>query len=38
MKYFSKINIISAFNNVRMKEGQEHLTTFRTRFSLFESL
>jgi len=38
MKYFSKIDIISAFNNVRMKEGQEHLTAFRTRFGLFESL
>jgi len=37
MKYFLKINIISAFNNVRMKEGQEYLTTFR-RFGLFESL
>jgi len=38
IKYFLKIDIISAFNNVRIKEGQEHLTAFRTRFSLFESL
>ncbi|GIZ39392.1 hypothetical protein CKM354_000277800 [Cercospora kikuchii] len=38
MKYFTKIDIISAFNNVRMKEGQEYLTAFRTRFGLFESL
>lgn len=38
MKYFSKIDIISAFNNIRMKERQEHLTAFRTRFGLFESL
>jgi len=38
MKWFSKIDIISAFNNVRMKEGQEYLTAFRTRFGLFESL
>jgi len=38
MKYFSKIDIISAFNNVRMKEGQEYLTAMRTRFGLFESL
>ena len=38
MKYFTKINIISAFNNIRMKEGHEYLTTFRTRFGLFESL
>jgi hypothetical protein len=38
MKYFTKIDIISAFNNVRMKEGHEHLTTFLTCFGLFESL
>lgn len=38
MKYFTKIDIISAFNNVRMKEGHEKLTTFLTRFGLFESL
>lgn len=38
MKYFSKVDIISAFNNVRMKEGHEHLTAFLTRFGLFESL
>ena len=37
MKYFSKIDIISAFNNLRMKEGLEYLTAFRTRFGLFES-
>jgi hypothetical protein len=38
MKWFSKIDIISAFNNLRIKEGQEHLTAFRTRFGLYESL
>jgi hypothetical protein len=38
MKYFLKIDIISVFNNVRMKEGHEKLTTFLTRFRLFESL
>jgi hypothetical protein len=38
MKFFSKIDIISAFNNVRIKEGQEYLTAIRTRFRLFESL
>ena len=38
MKYFSKIDIISAFNNVRMKEGHKKLTAFLTRFRLFESL
>jgi hypothetical protein len=38
MKHFTKIDIISAFNNVRMKKGHEHLTAFLTRFGLFESL
>jgi hypothetical protein len=38
IKYFTKINIISAFNNVRIKEGHEHLIAFLTRFGLFESL
>jgi hypothetical protein len=38
MKYFTKIDIVSAFNNVRMKAGQEYLTAFRTRFGLYESL
>ena len=38
IKYFLKIDIISAFNNVRMKEGYEKLTAFLTRFRLFESL
>jgi hypothetical protein len=38
MKYFLKIDIISVFNNVRMKEGHEKLTAFLTRFGLFESL
>jgi hypothetical protein len=38
MKYFSKIDIISAFNNLRIKEGLEYLTAFRTRFGLYESL
>lgn len=38
MKFFTKIDIISAFNLVRIKEGQEYLTAFRTRFGLFESL
>jgi hypothetical protein len=38
MKYFLKVDIIAAFNNVRMKAGQEYLTAFRTRFGLYESL
>jgi hypothetical protein len=38
MKYFTKIDIISAFNNLRIKEGLEYLTAFRTKFGLYESL
>jgi transposase InsO family protein len=38
MRYFTKIDIISAFNNLRIKKGQEWLTAFRTRLGLFESL
>lgn len=38
MRYFSKLDIISAFNKLRMAEGHEYLTAFRTRFGLFESL
>ncbi|KAL2887161.1 Retrotransposable element Tf2 155 kDa protein type 1 [Ceratocystis lukuohia] len=38
MRYFSKIDIISAFNNLRMTAGEEYLTAFRTRFGLLESL
>jgi hypothetical protein len=38
MNFFTKIDIISAFNNIRMRKGHEHLTAFLTRFGLFESL
>ncbi|KKF92075.1 Integrase p58 [Ceratocystis platani] len=38
MRYFSKIDIISAFNNLRMTAVEEYLTAFRTRFGLLESL
>lgn len=38
MKYFTKIDIISAFNNIRIKKGQEYLTAFHTRLGLFKSL
>ncbi|ODM16167.1 hypothetical protein SI65_08601 [Aspergillus cristatus] len=30
MKYFTKIDIISAFNNLRIKKGLEYLTAFHT--------
>jgi hypothetical protein len=38
MKYFSKVDIIAAFNNLRIRKGEEYLTAFRTRFGLFETL
>jgi transposase InsO family protein len=38
MEYFSKIDIVSAFNNLRIRKGEEYLTAFRTRFGLYESL
>ena len=34
--YFTKVDVIAAFNKLRMKEGTEWLTAFRTRFGLFE--
>ena len=37
-KIFTKLDIISAFNRLLIKEGDEELTAFRTRFGLFESL
>jgi hypothetical protein len=37
-KYFTKLDIRGAYNLVRMAEGEEWKTTFRTRYSLFESL
>ena len=38
IKYFSKINIVTAFNNIRIKKGLEYLTIFYIKLSLFESL
>jgi hypothetical protein len=38
MKYFSKIDIVAAFNNIRIKKGLEYLTAFRTKLGLFETL
>jgi hypothetical protein len=37
-KYFTKLNIRGAYNLVRMAEGEEWKTAFRTRYGLFESL
>ena len=35
-KYFTKLDIISAFYNIRMKEGDEWMTAFSTRYGQFE--
>lgn len=38
MKYFSRIDIIIAFNNIQIREEREYLNLFWTRFGLFHSL
>ena len=35
-KYYSKFDIIAAFNEIRMREGDEKKTAFLTRYGLFE--
>lgn len=37
-KIFTKLDVIAAFNRVRIAEGHEWLTAFITRFGLYESL
>jgi hypothetical protein len=37
-KYYMKLDIRGAYNLVRMAEGEEWKTAFRTRYGLFESL
>jgi hypothetical protein len=37
-KVFIKLDIIAVFNQIRMKEGKEWLTTFNTRYGQFEYL
>ncbi|KAI0994898.1 hypothetical protein K3495_g13281 [Podosphaera aphanis] len=37
-KYFTKLDVISAFNRIRIAKGDEWKTAFRTRYGLFESL
>ena len=37
-KFFTKLDIIAAFNRLRIREGDEALTAFRTRFGLYEYL
>lgn len=37
-KWFTKLDIIAAFNKIRIAEGDEWKTAFRTRYGLFEWL
>jgi len=37
-KWFTKLDVIAAFHKIRVREGDEWLTAFRTRFGLFEWL
>ena len=37
-KFYTKLDIIAAFNRIRMADGQEWMTAFNTRYGLFESL
>ena len=35
-KWFTKLDVIAAFHKIRVAEGDEWKTAFRTRFGLFE--
>ncbi|KAI0993387.1 Transposon Tf2-6 polyprotein [Podosphaera aphanis] len=37
-RFFTKVDVISAFNRIRIAKGDEWKTAFRTRYGLFESL
>jgi hypothetical protein len=37
-KFYTKLDIITTFNRIRIAEKQEYLTVFNTRYSLFETL
>jgi hypothetical protein len=37
-QWFTKLDVIAAFHKIRIAEGQEWLTAFRTRFGLYEWL
>jgi hypothetical protein len=37
-KFYTKLDIIAAFNHIRIADGQEWLTAFNTRYGLFETL
>ncbi len=35
-KWFTKLDVVSAFHKIRIAEGDEWMTAFRTRYGLFE--
>jgi hypothetical protein len=35
-RWFTKLDVVEAFHKIRIAEGNEWLTAFRTRFGLFE--
>lgn len=37
-KWYTKLDVVAAFNKIRIKEGHEERTAFRTRYGLFEWL
>jgi hypothetical protein len=37
-KYFSKLDLVGAYQLLRVAEGYEHLTAFRTQYGMYESL
>ena len=37
-RYFTKLDVASAFNNIRIAEGHEWMTAFMTRYGLYETL
>ncbi|POS83749.1 hypothetical protein EPUL_005043 [Erysiphe pulchra] len=37
-RYYTKLDVIAAFNRIRIAEGHEWMTTFTTRFGLYEML
>lgn len=37
-RWFTKLDVVAAFHKLRVKEGDEHKTAFRTRFGSFEWL